>query len=187
MFPIYVFCSIYVLSGTEAHVDPDRVGIVGHSFGGWTALAAPDVEPRIRAIVALAPGGGSNPKPGILPLKLTFRWGRDIPTLYLVAENDVPLPLDGINELFERTPSAKRDGHLASGRPLPLPGQCRGGPRDGAGHDVSPGPRLDDGGDAAHIGTLFRGTGTPIRASTHALPHGCRLKRPGGSTAVLGW
>ncbi len=93
---------------SEANVDPDRIGIVGHSFGGWTALATPEVEPRIRTIVALAPGGASNPKPGILPLTLTFAWGRDTPTLYLVAENDVPLPLDGMYELFERTPSSKQ-------------------------------------------------------------------------------
>ena len=98
----------HVLSGTDAHVDPDRVGIVGHSFGGWTALAAPEVESRIRAVVALAPGGSSNPKPGILPLRLTFNWGRDVPTLYLAAENDVPIPLDGMREIFERTPSAKQ-------------------------------------------------------------------------------
>jgi dienelactone hydrolase len=98
----------HVLSGSDAYIDPDRVGIVGHSFGGWTALAAPDVEPLIRAVVALGPGGSSNPKPGILPLKLSFNWGRDVPTLYLVAENDVPIPLDGVYELFERTPSAKQ-------------------------------------------------------------------------------
>lgn len=97
-----------LLSGTETHVDPDRVGIVGHSFGGWTALAAPEVEPRIRAVVALAPAGSSQPKPGVIPAKLTFRWSRDIPTLYVVAENDVPLPLDGMCELFDRTPSAKQ-------------------------------------------------------------------------------
>jgi predicted dienelactone hydrolase len=36
----------------DAHLDPARIGIVGHSFGGWTALAAPDVESRIRAVVA---------------------------------------------------------------------------------------------------------------------------------------
>lgn len=98
----------HVLNGTDAHVDPDRVGIVGHSFGGWTALAAPEVESRIRAVVALAPAGSSQPKPGIIPAKLTFRWGREIPTLYLVAENDVPLPLDGMYDIFERTPSAKQ-------------------------------------------------------------------------------
>jgi hypothetical protein len=58
--------------------------------------------------VALAPGGSSQPKPGIIPGRLTFNWGRDVPTLYLVAENDVPLPLAGMYELFERTPATKQ-------------------------------------------------------------------------------
>jgi hypothetical protein len=31
-----------------------------------------------------------------------------VPTLYLAAENDVPIPLDGIYELVERTPASKR-------------------------------------------------------------------------------
>lgn len=92
----------------EANLDPTRIGIVGHSFGGWTALAAPDLEPRIRAVVALAPGGASESKPGILKLKLAFNWGRDVPTLYLVAENDVSLPLAGMYEIFERTPATKQ-------------------------------------------------------------------------------
>jgi dienelactone hydrolase len=90
--------------GREFNLDPALVGIVGHSFGGWTALAAPEVEPRIRSVVALAPAGGSNPRPGIIPAKLTFSWGREVPTLYLVAENDVSLPLAGMYELFDRTP-----------------------------------------------------------------------------------
>jgi predicted dienelactone hydrolase len=85
-----------------------KVGIVGHSFGGWTALAAPDVEPRIAAIVALAPGGASNPRPGILPGRLDFRWGREIPTLLIAAENDTSLPLDGMFEIFDRIPSAQK-------------------------------------------------------------------------------
>jgi predicted dienelactone hydrolase len=88
--------------------DSSRIGIVGHSFGGWTALAAPDVEPRIRAVVALAPAGSSNPKAGVIPAKLSFNWGRDVPTLFLVAENDIPLPLDGMNEIFGRTPATKQ-------------------------------------------------------------------------------
>jgi predicted dienelactone hydrolase len=98
----------HMLRGAEARVDPDRVGIVGHSFGGWTALATPEVDSRIRAVVALAPAGSSNPQPGVIPAKLSFRWGRDIPTVFLVAENDVPLPLDGMYDIFERTPSAKQ-------------------------------------------------------------------------------
>ena len=42
-------------------IDPERIGIVGHSFGGFTALAAPvghrgiPAEARIRAVVGLAP------------------------------------------------------------------------------------------------------------------------------------
>jgi len=93
---------------SELHLDPARIGVVGHSFGGWTALEAPAGEPRIRAVVALAPGGASQPRPGILKVKLTFAWGRDVPTLYLVAENDTPLPLAGMHELFERTPATKQ-------------------------------------------------------------------------------
>jgi dienelactone hydrolase len=89
-------------------VDPTRIGIMGHSFGGWTALAAPEAEPGIAAVVAIAPGGASHPKPGILPLQLDFHWGRDVPTLYLVAENDSALPLPGMCELFLRTPATKQ-------------------------------------------------------------------------------
>ena len=92
----------------DARVDPARIGIVGHSFGGWTALATPEVDPRVQAVVALAPGGNSNPRPGILPVTLSFQWGRDVPTLYLVAENDVPLPLAGMHELFDRTLATKQ-------------------------------------------------------------------------------
>jgi predicted dienelactone hydrolase len=102
----------HMLNGTawdsEAKLDPGRIGIVGHSLGGWTALAANEVERRIRAVVALAPGGASRPKPGIARVKLTFNWGRDVPTLYLVAENDTSLPLDGMYEIFERTPATKQ-------------------------------------------------------------------------------
>lgn len=89
-------------------MNADRAGLVGHSFGGWTVLATPETDSRIESIVALAPGGASNPRPGMLPATLTFAWGRDIPTLYVVAENDTMLPLDGMRELFERTTSTKR-------------------------------------------------------------------------------
>jgi dienelactone hydrolase len=96
------------LSDLEAKPDPAGIGIVGHSFGGWTALAATEVELRIRSVVALAPAGASRPRPGILPVTLAFKWGRDVPTLYLVAENDVSTPLVGMYEIFERTPATKQ-------------------------------------------------------------------------------
>ena len=102
----------HLLSGaaseSDINVDSIQIGIVGHSFGGWTALAATAVEPRIRAVVALAPGGSSQPTPGILPAKLTFAWSRDVPTLYLVAETDAMTPLAGMYELFDRTPATKQ-------------------------------------------------------------------------------
>ena len=112
-YPPIVFSLLdHLLNGaawdSEANLDPTRIGIVGHSFGGWTALAAPDVESRIRAVVALAPGGSSQPRPGILKAKLAFAWGRDVPTLFLVAENDISLPLAGMYEIFERTPATKQ-------------------------------------------------------------------------------
>jgi dienelactone hydrolase len=95
-------------SESDARPDPDALASWDHSFVGWTALAVPERDPRFRAIVALAPGGASNPRPGILPVTLTFAWGRDIPVLYLVADNDVCLPLAGMYELFDRTPATKR-------------------------------------------------------------------------------
>jgi predicted dienelactone hydrolase len=88
--------------------DPDRVGIVGHSFGGWTALSLPEVDPRIRAVVALAPGGSANPPPGILRAPLAFRWLHQVPTLYLVADRDTATPLSGMYELYGKTPSPHR-------------------------------------------------------------------------------
>jgi dienelactone hydrolase len=97
-----------LLARNDLEIDPERIGLAGHSFGGWTALATPEVEPRVRSVVAMAPGGASNPKPGILPLTLTFAWGRDVPTLYLAGELDVSIPLDGVYELFDRTPGSKR-------------------------------------------------------------------------------
>lgn len=94
--------------GPEASLDASRVGAVGYSLGGWTVLAAAEVEERIRAVVALAPAGSSQPRPGIAPVKLAFDWGRDVPTLYLVAENDTMTLLSGEEELFARTPATKR-------------------------------------------------------------------------------
>jgi predicted dienelactone hydrolase len=95
-------------SAGDIPLDDTRVAVVGHSFGGWTALATPDTEPRVRAVAALAPAGASRPRPGILPVGLSFAWGRDVPTLFLAGDEDVMTPLDGIAELFERTPATKR-------------------------------------------------------------------------------
>lgn len=89
-------------------VDAARIGLAGHSFGGWTVLAVPEQDARIRAVVAMGPGGNSNPLPGILPLRLTFDWENDIGVLYLAAADDVPIPLGAVAELFGRTPGRRR-------------------------------------------------------------------------------
>ena len=92
----------------DVTLDLNCVGMAGHSAGGWTALATPDYDSRVRAVVALAPGGASNPRPGILPVNLSFEWKRDVPTLLLAAENDTTLPLAGMHEIYERIPATKR-------------------------------------------------------------------------------
>jgi predicted dienelactone hydrolase len=51
----------------DVRLDGMRVGVVGHSFGGWTALATPELEPRVRAVAALAPAGASRPRPASCP------------------------------------------------------------------------------------------------------------------------
>ena len=90
-------------------VDEKRIGMSGHSFGGWTTLATTARDRRIRAALALAPAGGWSPLPSdALGQALDFAWGRDVPILFLVAEFDTLLPLRGMYELFERTRSSKK-------------------------------------------------------------------------------
>jgi dienelactone hydrolase len=96
------------LLNNSSSIEENQIGIIGHSFGGWTALAATEKDSRLRAVVALAPAGSSRPVRGVIPATLTFAWGRDVPTLYLVAELDVPTPIEGMVDLFERTPSSKQ-------------------------------------------------------------------------------
>jgi predicted dienelactone hydrolase len=102
-----------VLEGTAgevgASVDRDRIGMAGHSFGGWTTLATTGRDPRIRAALALAPAGGhlaSLPDP--LAAVLDLAWSRDVPTLFVVADRDSILPLPAMHDLFARTRTTKR-------------------------------------------------------------------------------
>jgi predicted dienelactone hydrolase len=93
----------------ESGADPERVGISGHSFGGWTCVAAAGADPRLRAVLPLAPAGGAPVREGDpLPGLLNLEWERDAPTFYLAAERDSLLPLDGMHALYERTKATKR-------------------------------------------------------------------------------
>lgn len=101
--------------GLADAIDAERIGVSGHSFGGWTALAVTAADRRIRAALPLAPAGGSSPLPAeALRGSLVFDWGRDVPTLFLVAERDSLLPLPGMHELLEKTRGRKRMVVLAN-------------------------------------------------------------------------
>lgn len=90
-------------------VDLSRIGMTGHSFGGWTTLTYTARDPRICAALPLAPAGGATPLPGdALRDSVDLRWGRPVPTLYLVADRDTLLPLDGMRGLYARTAAPKR-------------------------------------------------------------------------------
>ncbi|MBO0867613.1 MAG: dienelactone hydrolase family protein [Micromonosporaceae bacterium] len=89
-------------------LDPDRVGLAGHSMGGWSVLATVDSEPRVGAVAALAPGGAATPRPGVVSAPLALAWDRDVPALYLAAEHDVPIPPAAVREVYQRTPASKR-------------------------------------------------------------------------------
>jgi predicted dienelactone hydrolase len=97
------------IGGVADVVDATRIGMAGHSFGGWTTLVTTARDQRIRAALPLAPAGGASPLPvDVLRDSLDFAWGREVPTLFLVAELDSLLPLDGMPELLERTPSRQK-------------------------------------------------------------------------------
>lgn len=95
-------------AGADIRVEPARISAIGHSLGGWTVLSAMETEGRIRAVVACAPAGTAKPRSGVFGGKLSFKWKREAPVLYLLAENDVMTPLKGTAEMFKRTPAPKR-------------------------------------------------------------------------------
>jgi dienelactone hydrolase len=110
-----IFVLDRVLAGDgPVEIDADRIGITGHSFGGWTTLETTGRDRRIRAALPLAPAGGSAAfsEGGTArdPLRegLSLDWDREVPTLYLVAEFDTLLPLDGMRDLIARTPQPCR-------------------------------------------------------------------------------
>lgn len=83
-------------------LDPTRIAALGHSFGGWTATKLPALDPRIRAVCALAPAsepfvGRRAYQPGELP------FASPIPTLVIVGVDDVLVDLEtSVRPLIER-------------------------------------------------------------------------------------
>lgn len=86
----------------QAFVRKDASVIVGHSAGGWGALALADQSPKsISSIIVFAPGRGgrSNDRAGnicasdkLIAAATEFGEGARIPVTWLVAENDSYFP-----------------------------------------------------------------------------------------------
>jgi predicted dienelactone hydrolase len=96
--------------GLGRHVDPERVGALGHSYGGWTALVLAGRDPRVGAVVAIAPAGGTTPlsTDGLLRSRLDDGARRQVPTLLIAGDLDSVLPLRGMREVFDLLPGTKR-------------------------------------------------------------------------------
>ena len=96
----------------EFGCQPGRAGITGASFGGWTSLMGPALDPRIKVSAPMCPSGGETP---IYPHgrnyardALDFEWPADVATLFMVADRDSWLPLYGQIELFGKARGNKR-------------------------------------------------------------------------------
>jgi len=74
-------------------MDGGRIGALGHSFGGWTVLKLPRLEPRIRALCALAPASEAFVgRRAFEPDELPF--DRPIESLVVAACEDALVDLD---------------------------------------------------------------------------------------------
>lgn len=82
-------------------VDSTRVGLSGHSFGGWTAMAAARRASRASAVVALAPAGGRGSISGEVlgPILEAAGPRRACPTLLVAADRDRVVPPESVRAL----------------------------------------------------------------------------------------
>jgi len=83
---------------SQPFVQPDRAVVIGHSAGGWGALALAASDPReIASIIAFAPGRGGHANDrdnevcaphALLAAASTFGKAARVPVTWLVAAND---------------------------------------------------------------------------------------------------
>lgn len=95
----------------RGYANDGSVGVVGVSLGGFTAMIAPAVEPRVKAIIPLCPAGGDAPiypRNSELTRLLNFEWADDVSCLHGVADRDSWLPLYGQLGMFSRIKGDKR-------------------------------------------------------------------------------
>jgi predicted dienelactone hydrolase len=102
-------------AGFVANVDPERIAVTGHSFGGFTALATAGgyenplgsfpVDERVDAIIPLAPATGD----GTRLMSDAGLESIEVPTLVIVGTNDQTTPVE---------PNVTRIWDLAASEPL---------------------------------------------------------------------
>lgn len=102
-------------AGFVANLDPERIAVSGHSFGGFTAyamasgyandLGAFERDPRVDAIIALAPATGDGSDRLLTDEQLA---AITIPSLVMVGTNDRTTPA---------TPNVDRPWELSNGSP----------------------------------------------------------------------
>ncbi len=89
-------------SKSGIRVDPERIGMLGHSYGGWTSLKMPGHDARVRAVCGLAPAsepfvGRKAFDEGELPFSPT------LPVLLIAGIEDVLVDLEtSVRPLFDR-------------------------------------------------------------------------------------
>jgi alpha/beta superfamily hydrolase len=89
---------------TEEDVDPDRVYLMGYSFGASVGLRYVESDPRIAAIVALCLPLGDKT---IGSLDEGFWESCRVPKLFLGGDRDHICPLSELRSLVERLPQPK--------------------------------------------------------------------------------
>jgi pimeloyl-ACP methyl ester carboxylesterase len=94
----------------SARVEGQPLAVVGHSFGGWTALATAGRDPRVSALVALSPAGAVSEldRSGRLLAALSFSWPTPVPSLFITGARDAIVAADGVRDLFGRVRSPAR-------------------------------------------------------------------------------
>lgn len=83
-------------------VDSTRIGVLGHSFGGWTAMKAPRIDERVSAVCGLAPA--AEPFIGRKAFEADeLPFGRDVAALLIAGIDDVLVDVDkSVRTIFDR-------------------------------------------------------------------------------------